>query len=71
MHWLYNNVNHLTVPLGILLALFAVIVGLINQRNRQRSKPRTRMSAAGTLIAFVVILICVFILGLAVAHNLG
>ena len=61
MSWLYLNINHLAVPLGILLALFSVIVGLDRRRRLKAGLPPApfRGGFAVFVIAFLC-LCCVF-----------
>ena len=69
MSWLYGNINHFTVPLGILLGLMATLLGLRAQRLREAGIPGPYLSDATRNIAIVVIVICGVLLGVALVKN--
>ena len=71
MHWLVKNINHITVPLGMLLASFSVVVGFTTQRRRRQGLTGPVFSDRVRNISFVVILISCVLLGIALARNWG
>jgi hypothetical protein len=69
MNWLRANINHLTVPLGMLLSLMTVVFGLIAQKKRKEGAPRPYISEGMKNSLIVVLLVCAVLLGIALAKN--
>lgn len=64
MHWLYANINHLVVPLGMLLGLFAAFMGYFSKEH-----PERHVGAWVRNAMTVVIILCAVLLGIFVAKN--
>ncbi len=69
MNWLNANINHLTVPLGMLLSLMAVVFGYTAQQKRKAGAPRPYISEGVKNSLIVVMLVCAVLLGFALAKN--
>jgi len=69
MHWLNANINHLTVPLGIMLGLLGACLGFIGQKKRRAGAPRPYISEGVKNGLIAVLLICAVLLGFAIAKN--
>jgi len=61
MHWLYQNIAHITTPLSFLLGLFAALGTLYDQRRKKQGRPITFTS--GHKIAFVILFGVLCVLG--------
>jgi hypothetical protein len=71
MHWLFENINHFTVPLGIALGLMSVIVGMTAQRKRKAGIPPPYLSRRVTITMYVVVSVCLVLLGIVLVRNFG
>ncbi len=69
MTWLYRNINHFTYPLGMLLSLFAVTVSYRGIRRRKAGLSPQVLGRRATIMMWCVILVCCFLLGIAVVRN--
>jgi hypothetical protein len=69
MNWLNANINHLTVPLGILLGLTAAFFGFTSLRKQKAGEPRPYVSNGVRNGTIVVLVICGVLLGFAIAKN--
>jgi hypothetical protein len=69
MNWLRENINHLTVPLGILLGLTGAFLGYIGQKKRKAGAPRPYISEGVRNWMIVGLLVCAVLLGFAIARN--
>jgi len=71
MHWLAQNINHLTVPLGVLLGLSASVLNLYIWRKRKAGMSHPHLSRRLTIAAYIVLCVCFILLGIALAQNFG
>jgi hypothetical protein len=69
MNWLYANINHLTFPLGMLLALFTVVVGLDRRRRDKSGLPLRSFQGPVKAITYAVLGLCCVLLGIALVRN--
>jgi hypothetical protein len=69
MNWLNANINHLTVPIGVMLGLAAAILGYISQQKRKAGASRPYVSEGVKNIMIVVLLVCAVLLGFAIAKT--
>ena len=69
MHWLYDNINHFTAPLGILFALVAFYMNWRRRRKLKRGELRPYLSEAVRNSLFVLIICAAVLLGFALARN--
>ena len=71
MNWIHTNINHFTVPLGMLLGLIAAFFGFTVQRKRKAGLPPPYISEGVRNSVIVVLIICAVLLGVAIANNIG
>ncbi len=71
MYWLIRNINHFTVPIGMLLGLFAALFGLANKRRLKAGQPPLAPSRNLRVLMVIVILSSCVLLGIALAKDLG
>jgi hypothetical protein len=69
MHWLYQNINHFTVPLGMLLSLFAAFVGIDRLRRQKNGLPLASFKGSTAALTYVAICLCCILLGIALVRN--
>jgi hypothetical protein len=69
MQWLYQNINHFTVPVGMLLGLFAAIVGLDRRRRQKNGLPPAIFKGPTAALTYVAICLCCILLGIALVRN--
>ncbi len=63
MTWLYHNINHFSVPLGMLLGLFSAVVGYQRVQRQKAGLPPQPLSRGTTITMVCVILVSCFLLG--------
>lgn len=71
MNWLTRNINHFTIPLGMLLGLLAAFIGFRTQSNRRAGLPIPFSGRGFRGFMIVLVVVCGILLGIALAHNRG
>jgi hypothetical protein len=71
LKWIYTNINHLTVPFGMLLGLLAAIMGFTNMRQRKAGIERPQFSPALSIVAAVILVAAFVFAGMLIAHGIG
>jgi hypothetical protein len=69
MNWLNANINHLTLPLGMALAIMGAVFGFISLRKQKAGETRPYISEGVKTGLIAVIVVCAVLLGFAIAKN--
>ena len=71
MHWIYTNVDHLTVPFGILLSLISAFIGFTIQRKRKAGLTPPYIPNGVRIIATLIVMVGLVFFGIVLAHTFG
>jgi hypothetical protein len=69
LKWLYNNVDHITVPLGMLFGLLAAIMGFTSRYRQKEGKMPPYFSRGFSIVMLILLVVGFVFLGMVLVHT--